>query len=82
MGISESHNASDEFVLIQGEKFKDGWRYDNGTPLRYSNWAGESDSGKGYITLSLRNFSWYSRDNESEYPFLCEILPPEYLIVR
>lgn len=70
--------------MIQGRRDHDGWIYSDDTPLKYTHWAdGEGTSQDSeYITLSVTNYSWYSKDNESEYPYLCEIFPPEYLIVR
>lgn len=72
-------NITDEFVVIQGWRVHDIWVYSDDTPLKYTHWAdGEGTSQEShYITLSVTNYSWYSKDNESEYPFLCEIFPPE-----
>lgn len=77
-------NITDEFVVIQGHRDHDIWVYSDNKPLKYTHWADGEGTGQEshYITLSVTNYSWYSKDNESEYPYLCEIFPPEYLIVR
>ncbi|XP_061192985.1 uncharacterized protein LOC133201174 isoform X1 [Saccostrea echinata] len=76
--------TSGGFVFIQGEQLGNRWYYsDARTPLKYTNWAeGEgTNEDEEHIALSVTNFSWYSKDNESEYPQLCEIPPPDYLFV-
>lgn len=85
MIISENFSSPNNYVVIQGTKSGDQWVYNDETPLGYTNW-GEDEKDKTsehiyYIALSVTNFSWYSKDNESKFPYLCEISPPEYLIV-
>jgi hypothetical protein len=83
--ISEKFSIPENFVLIQGQWSGDQWTYRDNTPLRYANWGeGEKDKTSEnirYIALSVTNFSWYSKDSVSKFPFICEVSPPEYLIV-